>query len=72
MPSGDQCNKNIGWMLKHSDRQELKIISLTLEKLLRNLPRLEGYTQQRTFLMSTEGLRSNAMRFNSALRRSGA
>ena len=51
---------------------ELKIISLTLEKLLRNLPRLEGYTQQRTFLMSTEGLRSSAMRFNSALRRSGA
>ena len=46
MPSGDQCNKNIGWMLKHSDRQELKIISLTLEKLLRNLPRLGGYTQR--------------------------
>ena len=25
---------------------ELKIISLTLEKLLRNLPRLGGYTQR--------------------------
>ena len=33
-------------MLRRSDRLELKIISLTLEKLLRNLPRLEGYTQR--------------------------
>ena len=46
MPSGDQCNKNIGWTLKHTDIQELKIISLTLEKLLRNFPRLGGYTQR--------------------------
>ena len=72
MLSGDQCKKNIGWMLKHSDRQELKIISLTLENLLRNLPRLGGYTQRvrpgahpvldlqqgQTIIMSTEGLRS--------------
>ena len=29
-------------MLRRSDRLELKIISLTLEKLLRNLPRLGG------------------------------
>ena len=84
MPLGDQCHKNIGWTLKHSDRQELKIISLTLEKLLRNIPRLGGYTQrvrpgahpgpdlqQRwIFLMSTKGLRSSTTRFNSALRRS--
>ena len=81
IPSGDQCNMNIGGTRKHLDRQELKIISLTLEKLLQNLPRLGGYTQwvrpgahpvldlqqRRTFLMSTEGLRSSAMRFNSAL-----
>ena len=33
-------------MLRRSDRLELKIISLTLEKLLRNLPRLGGYTQR--------------------------
>ena len=86
MPSGDQCNKNIGWMLKHSDRQELKIISLTLEKLLRNLPRLGGYTQRvhpgahpvldrqprRAIIKSNEGLRSSTTKFDSTLRRSGA
>ena len=46
IPSGDQCNMNIGGTRKHLDRQELKIISLTLEKFLRNLPRLGGYTQR--------------------------
>ena len=58
-------------MLRHSDQQELKISSLTLEMLLRNLPRLGGYTQwvrlgahpildlqqQWAFMMSTKGLR---------------
>ena len=56
----------------HSDWQELKISSLTLEMLFRNFLRLGGYTQRvrpgahpvldlqqrRTFIMSTEGLRS--------------
>ena len=56
----------------HSDWQELKISSLTLEMLLQNFSRLRGYTQrvrpgahpvldlqqQQTFIMSTEGLRS--------------
>ena len=65
---------------------ELKIISLTLEKLLRNLLRLGGYTQRVrpeaypvldlqprwTTLMSTEGLHSSTTKFNSALHRSGA
>ena len=71
IPSGDQCNMNIGGTRKHSDRQELKIISLTLEKLLRNFPRLGGYTQRvrpgahpildrqsrHAIIKSTEGLR---------------
>ena len=70
--SGDRCNENDGWMFRHSDWQELKISSLTLEMLLRNFPMLGGYTQRvrpgahpvldlqqrRTFIMSTEGLRS--------------
>ena len=65
---------------------ELKIISLTLEKLLQNLPRLGGYTTRVrlgahpvlylqtwwTIIMSTEGLRSSTTKFDSALRRSGA
>ena len=65
---------------------ELKIISLTLEKLLRNIPRLGGYTQwvrpgaqpvsylqmQWVIIMRTEGLRSSTTKFDSALRRSGA
>ena len=78
IPSGDQCNMNIGGTRKHSDRQELKIISLTLEKLLQNLSRLEGYTQrvrpgahpilyqQDTVLivMSTERLHSSTTKFD--------
>ena len=65
---------------------ELKIISLTLEKHLQNLPRLGGYTQRVrpgahpvlylqtwwTIIMSTEGLRSSTTKFDSVLRRSGA
>ena len=64
---------------------ELKIISLTLEKLLRNLPRLGGvngctqgripYCTSKTWwviVMSTERLRSSATKFDSILRRSGA
>ena len=59
-------------MPRHSDRQELNISSLTLEMFLQNLSRLGGYTQRvrpgahpvldlqrrRTFIKSTEGLRS--------------
>ena len=65
---------------------ELKIISLTLEKLLRNLPRLGGYTQRCAqgriqfctsktrwvIVMSTERIRLSTTKFDSMPRRSGA
>ena len=65
---------------------ELNIISLTLEKLLRNLPRLGGYTQRCAqgriqfctsktrwvIIMSTKRLRSSTTKFDSILQRSGA
>ena len=43
--SEGQYGKDIDWISRHPP-DELKIISLTLEKLLRNLPRLGGYTHR--------------------------
>ena len=74
--SGDWCDENICWVPRHLEYQELEISSLTLEMLLRNLPRLGGYTQRSTtttdILNEHRRTSFSTTRFNSALQCSGA